>query len=257
MSVLNALAEHPDGLDIVGVARLTELDKSTAYRFLSSLVKVGAVRQEPTGRFRLSWKMFEIGSTLLLSQGIDFKRVYPPLEELSASTGQSTNMAIIDGNEVVIVATVNSQGIIQTVFRMGARLPLYCTALGKAVLAHMDAAALRRYLDSVELTPNTEHTLVNKDALMNDLRTTRERGFSFNNEEYCLGIYCIASPVFNFFDEPFATVGASGHSDRFILTPSMGREIIRVARLFSEYYGARPERLAYFDDCLLKLDSRA
>lgn len=253
MSILESLARNPSGVDLTGVARDTGLDRSTAYRFLKSLVDVGAIRQAGGGRYQLSWKMYEIGSSLLLSQGIDLKAIYPVLERLSSLTGQSTNMAVMDNDEVVYVAAVNSQDIVQTVFRVGGRLPAYCTALGKAMLSHSSPGVVRRYVSAVEFRPCTENTIIDKQRFLRDLEDARDRCYAVQNQEFVRGVHCLAAPVFNIFDEPFASVGISGHSGCFPATPSMIREVISTARHLSQYFGAPSSRLSYFDQCLQKI----
>ncbi len=252
-NVLEALASNPAGLDLSGTAMKTNLDKSTAYRFLKSLMGVGMVRQGADGKYQLSWKVYELGSSLLLSQGIDLKAIYPVLERLSSLTGQSSNMAVMDNNEVIYVAAVNSQDIIQTVFRVGCRLPAFCTAVGRAMLSQWNPDATRRYLSDTDLRRYRDDTVVEKDQLLLELQATRARCYAVQSQEIVGGVHCMAAPVFNMFDEPFASVGVSGHSIDLMTTPPTIREVISSAQQLSRYFGAPRDRLSYFDDCLLKI----
>ncbi|MGE5485102.1 MAG: IclR family transcriptional regulator [Ignavibacteriales bacterium] len=249
-SILEALARNPAGLDLGGVAVETGLDRSTAYRFLKSLVDVGVMRQVAGGKYQLSWKMYEIGTSLLLSQGIDLKAIYPVLERLSSITGQSSNMAVMDNHEVIYVAAVNSQGIVQTVFRVGGRLPAYCTALGKAILSQWSPDEARRYVSSTEFQRYTDNTILDKNRFLKELEDARARCYAVQSQEIVGGVHCMAAPLFNMFDEPFASVGISGHSAAFLATPAMAREVISSARQLSQYFGAPRERLSYFDRSL-------
>ena len=132
--LIEQLASHPAGASLQRLAQETDLAKSTVHRLLASLVGLGYAAQEPgTGRYRLTLKMFELSSGIVNSMEImDVAKAH--LERLSQRTGEAVHLVIRDARDIVYIYKTES-GPMRMSSRVGLRSPLYCTGVGKAILA--------------------------------------------------------------------------------------------------------------------------
>ena len=133
--LIEQLASHPAGASLQRLAQETGLAKSTVHRLLASLVSLGYAAQEPeTGRYRLTLKMFELSSGIVNSMEImDVAKAH--LERLSQRTGEAVHLVIRDAQDIVYIYKTES-GPMRMSSRVGLRSPLYCTGVGKAILAN-------------------------------------------------------------------------------------------------------------------------
>ena len=131
--LIESLAAHPAGAGLQRLAQDTGLAKSTVHRLLASLVSLGYAAQDENGRYRLTLKMFELSSGIVNSMDImDVAKVH--LERLAQRTGEAVHLVIRDGQDIVYIYKTES-GPMRMSSRVGLRSPLYCTGVGKAILA--------------------------------------------------------------------------------------------------------------------------
>ena len=215
------------GLNLLSVlaresrASLTDLSlsigmpPSSAYRLLATLQKHGfAEFDEPTQEWMIGVEAFRIGSAFTQRTSlVEISR--EPMQDLMEETGETANLAIASGGHVVFVSQVETPHPIRAFFPPGARSPMHASGIGKALLAEMSRVELEKLFQAHGLEAFTPKTLSAPAALFDDLATTRERGWSFDNEERYEGMCCVAAPIYNMFGEAIAGVSVSGPTMRF------------------------------------------
>ena len=233
LSLLEALADQHGDIGIAELSRRVGLHVSTAHRILGTLVNRGYVRQSPeSGRYGLGAKAFHIAEAYLGQ--LDLRRlVRPVLERLSRETGETANLVILDGREALYLDKVESPRSLRIFSRIGRRAPLYCTAVGKVLLAFRIKDEVDALLGSHALAPLTRATITSRRQLQQELEKVREQGFALDVEECEQGASCIAVPVRNSRGDTLAAVGISGPS--ILMDTQRIQELIpRVVRIGKE-----------------------
>ena len=199
---LAILSSFRSGRPLLGVSELGRdvgLSRSTTHRYVATLAALGYLQQDPaTRKYRLGPRVLDLGFSAINS--MELREIAAPhLRELSDETGYTVNMAILDDLDIVYVDRVRSaqagQREIDLNLHVGARLPAYCTSLGKVLLAHLppdDRAARLQRIDFAQRGPNT---ITSREAFESELERVRREGFAINNEELAYGLRSIAAPV--------------------------------------------------------------
>jgi DNA-binding IclR family transcriptional regulator len=188
--------EKPEA-SLTELAEALDSDASTASRFAYTLEKLGYLeRDEHTKLYQVSPKIFAL--TVSLSGPRNIRKVsLPYMEELRDTTGETVVLGVRDGAEIVVIEVVETRHALVPRGWVGGRVPVYSSALGKALLVHLQQPELTRLLDNISLVAHTEHTIVNRFNLLKELDLTRERGWSINNEEYTRGIVSVGAPIYS------------------------------------------------------------
>lgn len=193
--VLEALAKNgPTSLTELGAD--LKLSKSTTHRMLNSLTVMGYVKKdEASGKYELTFKILEIAGRLL--ERVDILPIaHKYLDQLMKQTHETVHFVQRDGSSIVYVDKVESDAnSIRMVSRIGLRLPMFCTGVGKAMLAEMPEKKVEEIWGRSKIKPYTEHTITDLDSLFRELALIRERGYALDNEENELGVRCIAACV--------------------------------------------------------------
>lgn len=188
--------ERPE-VSLTDISELLEVDPSTASRFVYTLETLGYLeRDEETRLYRVSPKTYAL--TVSLSGPRNLRKVSLPLmENLRDTTGETVVLGVRDAAEMVIIEVVETKYSLVPRGWVGGRVPVYCSALGKAVLANLPQAEVIRLLDALTLTPFTQNTITNRIDFLAELKKTRERGWSLNAEEFTLGVVSVGAPIFS------------------------------------------------------------
>jgi IclR family pca regulon transcriptional regulator len=233
--------EHPT-LSLGDVARRLGWRRTEPFRFLYTLESLGYLRRDPLSkRYELTPKVLEIGFSALANLQLP-ELAQPYLERLRDRTNGSAHIGILDGKDVVYVGRAPSRAILGSTINVGSRLPAHATAMGKALLAAKDDAAIADWLAANELTRYTIHTLAERRAFLADIAQVRRRGFSVSNQEFEFGICSVAAPIRNGSGETIAAVNVSGPAET--LTTASVRDLIvpavrETAAELSQAYGWR------------------
>ena len=192
--LIEVLAAHPAGAGLQKLAAEADLAKSTAHRLLGSLVALGyAVQDTHTGKYRLTLKMFEISAGIVNSMDLmSVAKLH--LERLSQRTAETVHLVIRDGADVVYIYKTES-GPMRMSSRVGLRSPLYCTGVGKAILATLPDAEVEQIWRQSRLQKLTGRTVTDLDQLRAQLETVRSCGYAIDDEENELGIRCVALSI--------------------------------------------------------------
>jgi IclR family transcriptional regulator, acetate operon repressor len=193
IAVLRALEAEAVGLGISEVARRTGLTVSTAHRLARALCDAGLASQDlATERYRLGPALVTLGQRAERALGYD--RLRPLMANLVELTGESANLGILAGGEVLVVLSLSSPQPLRFEQRAGATVPAHTSAMGKALLAHApDPVAAVQALGT--LRRYTDRTITDRDALLAELSATRERCWSLNDGERDPGVRAIGAPV--------------------------------------------------------------
>lgn len=214
LDVLEALAARGGEANFAMLREDLGLPPSTLHRILATLVSRGYVRQDPyNGRYRIGSRAFQVGSHFLEPGNLrDLAR--PVMRALAARVGESVNLAVRDGDAAMYVETVESSQTVRTFARIGARVPLHCTGVGKALLSGASPEEVRRIARQQGLKAYTPHTLTRVADLLAEVNRVRELGYALDREEYELGVRCAAAPVHDHIGHVVAALSASGPAYR-------------------------------------------
>ena len=210
------LADIADGLG---------LSRSTTHRYATTLVALGYLEQVNSRKYRLGLKVTDLGMSVLNSTGLR-EHAHPYLEELRQRTSYTTNLAVLDGPEILYVDRARSfrrgQSKIDLGLHPGSRLPAYCTAMGKLLLANLPESEQGELIDEMKLTKRGPNTITSKRALRDELDDVKDAGFAVNDEELAPELYAIAAPVRNGARDVVAAVNLAAHSTMISLSGLVG-----------------------------------
>ncbi|MDR7273717.1 IclR family transcriptional regulator domain-containing protein [Catenuloplanes atrovinosus] len=212
LAVIRAFdAAHPE-LTLSEVARICDLTRAAARRFLLTLADLGYVHTD--GRlFRLSPRVLELGYAYLSSISLP-EVAEPHLERLVAEVRESSSVSVLDGDDVVYVARVPTSRIMTVSINVGTRFPAYVTSMGRVLLAAVPEAALDDYLSRVELRKLTPRTTTGETALRAELARVRAQGYAIVDQELEEGLRSMAVPVRDRNGGVIAAVNVSVHASR-------------------------------------------
>lgn len=189
---LELLAENGDA-GVMEVSTALGLNKSTAHRVLNSLIYMGYARQnEETGRYEPSLKVVDLANKVM--KHVDIVQVVRPyLRKLMELTDETVHFVERDGTDAVYIDKVESyRNGIQMVSRIGSRIPLYCSGVGKAIAAELDEHEVEEIWNRSRILPLTPYTITDFETFRRELSEIRERGYALDNEENESGVRCIA-----------------------------------------------------------------
>ena len=167
LSVLELLAEH-DELSVSEVAHHLGFNRAGSHRFLATLRELGYVEQTAQNRYRLTFKLFRMGSAVVGRFEI-LRMAQPLMSELSRAFGETVNLGYLDGTEVLHIDKIDSPEVLRMDSPVGTRAPLYCTGLGKAMLGFLPEDERDRILEAIELKPQSPRTITSRETLLKEL----------------------------------------------------------------------------------------
>jgi DNA-binding IclR family transcriptional regulator len=235
---LEVLAENGE-MPASRMAAHLDTSRAASHRFLTTLRDLGYVEKTEEGRFRLSFKVLELGMKKL--EGFEIRHtVYPFMQEIAQAFGETVNLGHWDGNAVVHLDKINSTEILRLDVGMGTAAPAYCTGLGKAILAFLSESELRTYLASITLTPMSPKTIVSADRLKTEIARIRRCGYAVDNEELSLGLRCVAAPIFDYTGSPNYALSISGPTQRMTeeKIDAIQGKLVAICRQLSRQIGA-------------------
>jgi len=212
MTVLNAFGADDDELGFAELGRRTGLPKATLHRLLGDLTEVRLLDRGTRG-YRLGGHLFQLGIRASVERRL-VEVSTPYLEDLYERTHETVHLGLLEGHEVVYAAKIGGHRQASSPSRLGGRMPLHATAIGKALLAH-SSPSLRTELLSAALARLTPRTVVTPGMLRRQLATIRQTGVAYEFEESRVGLACVASPVLGHDGTVVAAVSVAGPTTRF------------------------------------------
>jgi DNA-binding IclR family transcriptional regulator len=192
--ILDVIASRKDSVSLKILSAETGLHPSTAFRILSSLAEFGFVERTSRGNYQLGVKLLQLGSRVNAS--VDIRKIALPLmEKLRDQLGETVNLTVREGDEVVYIERSVAQRMIKVEQVIGSRAPLHVTAVGKMMLGELGEAECRNYAKRSKLPAYTVNTFTKVTPLLEESIAALERGYSLDNEEAELGVGCIGTLI--------------------------------------------------------------
>lgn len=198
-------------LGLMDICSQVGLHKSTAYGILNALAANGLLTKDSDGKYQLGIELCRLAANVdqdIRSLGL------PHLRQLLAKTGETVNLVIPDDTHVIYIEKLESPQAMRICTYIGMRVPMYCTAVGKAILAFLPEEEASDILDRSMLVKKTEHTITSKEALLRQLAEIREAGYALDREELEYGLVCVAVPILSSGGSPIAAFSCSGPAQR-------------------------------------------
>jgi IclR family transcriptional regulator, pca regulon regulatory protein len=199
LAVLSSFTPEQPELGISELARMLGLTRSTTHRYVATLATLGYLHQDDaTRKYRLGPRVLDLGFAVLGS--LELREIAAPhLRRLAETTGHTANLAVRDDTDAILIDRVRGRPCryhhFEYSLHVGSRIPLYCSATGKTLLAFLPRTDLDRLLDRIELTQRGPRTLTDRTALLAELEQVRRSGIAVNDEELDRALRSIAAPV--------------------------------------------------------------
>ncbi len=214
LDILESFTRAESELGVTELSKRLGLHKNNVFRLLATLESRGYIEQNSeTENYRLGPKTLQIGCTFI-EQRECRRQARPFLEKLMASTGETAVVAVLRGNKVIYMDSVETDKTVRVASRVGAMLPAHCTAVGKAQLAFLSTAEIERLYPENNLGVLTAKTVKTRSSLMDELKRVAERGFALENEEADLDVRGIAVPLRDFSRAVIAAIGIVAPANR-------------------------------------------
>ena len=238
-AILEQVGLCPEGLSLAELSKRVGLHTSTTFHLVQTMVQLGHVSQDPdTKHYHIGARLFALASGAMAENQL-VRIARPILEDLSRATGENAHMAMRVGEEIVAVAQVAGTGAFQ--MNVGNTRPAHATALGKALLADLSDAQLEAFLAKGMFPQFTPKTIVDADALRQELEGIRATGIAYDDCEYNAEVRCLAAQVRDFSGQAVAAIGVSGPIWRMSLQrlKDLDSQVAEAARLLSSTLGQR------------------
>lgn len=214
MRILDALASQHDPMSLKDLAAATGLHASTTHRILSDLAVGRYIEKVDSGVYRLGMRLLELGS--LVKGRIDVRAAaLDAMRQLHRQTGQTVNLSLVQGDEIVYIErSWSERSGMQVVRAIGGRAPLHLTSTGKLFLSTWDSRNIRSYAMRTGLSGTTRNSITQVEQLEKELALIRRHGYSRDNEELELGVRCIAAGIYDDTGSLLAGLSLSAPADR-------------------------------------------
>mgnify|MGYP001826043369 CR=1 FL=1 len=214
LALLEAMAEAVEGATLTELAQATGLAPSTAHRLLASLRDRGfAVQDAEGGVWRVGARAFGVGNAFLRGRNY-VALARRTMRDLVEAGGETVNLAVEEAGEAVYLAQAESSQMMRAFARPGARVPLHCSGVGKALLAALPVEEAERIVAVRGLPRLTERTVIDRAALIAELARIRARGYAVDDGEHAVGLRCVAATIHDESGRPLAALSVSGPAAR-------------------------------------------
>src|SRR5579859_4184538 len=209
-ALLEEIARNRDGINLSELSKRVGLHNSTTFHLVKTMVMLGYIEQsKDSKRYRVGRRLFTLAAGALDEIQL-VNLATPVLESLTRATGECSHFAIRSGDDIVVLAKTAGAGMFQMVDRAGVVRPAHCTALGKVLLAALTPQQIEGYLAGHELRRFTPKTIVERDALVRELKDVGRTGIGFDDGEFDAEARCVAVPVRDFTGQVAGAIGLSG-----------------------------------------------
>ena len=214
MSLLDALADSDEAQSLKRLSELTDLHPSTAHRILNDMVACRLVERADSGTYRLGLKLLELGNLVKARLSVrDAAQL--PMRALHKLTGQTVNLSVRQGDEIVYIDRAYSERSgMQVVRAIGGRAPLHLTSVGKLFLADDDSVKLKRYVSKTGLNGHPQNSISDLTQLEKELDLVKSLGHARDDEELELGVSCMAAAILDDTGKLVAGLSLSAPTER-------------------------------------------
>ena len=229
--IIETLAEDDEGYRLSDLAVRTGLSTSTVHRLLATLEKRRFVQFDRTeSKWHVGAQSFSVGATFTRRRNFTAQAM-PYLRKLRDQTRETANLAVVDDESIIVLTRVESREIMRSLTKVGGRVAMVASGVGKAVLATYSNEDVSAIIHHHGMPRMTEKSVVRPGDLFKELEKIRRQGFAIDDEEACMGLRCIASVVYNDCSEPLAAISVSGMTSRLTdeRLPQLGQTVREVA----------------------------
>lgn len=210
--IIAYLKEH-DGARVTELANEFNISKSTAHRYLATLVQLRYAVKDNDHTYKLGLRFIGLGSHLKNREPL-YEMAQQKAEQLAEETGERAQFIVEEHGRGVYVHRETGENAVKTDAREGKEVFLSTTAAGKAILAHLPRSRVEEIVDQWDLPPRTEHTIVTEEELYERLTEIRERGYAYNREEHTEGLYAVGAPIQDESGTVLGSLSISGPTNR-------------------------------------------
>jgi DNA-binding IclR family transcriptional regulator len=238
VSVLEVLGQSDEPLSLAEICQRMNLHKSTAHRSLMVLERSALIERTLENRFRLGLKLYELGNRAV--EQIDLRgRVQPFFRRLASQVGETVHLGVLQKTSVVYLDKAEPNRRVCMSSKTGTSNPVYCTSMGKAMLAFQPEEVLEQVVAKIRFVRYTPKTIASREALLKGLERIRRRGYAIDDEEIELGVRCVGAPIFNENHRAIAAVSVSGPTSRITVqsVPGIAEHLLRCSRDISASLG--------------------
>jgi IclR family transcriptional regulator, acetate operon repressor len=210
--ILASFDPDDTSISLADLSRRTGIAKSTLHRLARALENVGLLERDD-GRLQLGLRVFELGQLVARPRALR-DAALPFMEDLFEAAHETVHLGVPDGIEILYLEKIEGHRRVRSPSRVAGRMPLYCTGVGKAVLAFSAPAVIDRVIEA-GLAPRTPYTIVSPNLLRETIAEVKRNGVAFDREESLLGLCCAAAPIFGPRHEVVGALSVSGSTGRF------------------------------------------
>ena len=241
--ILDCLQSRQHLMTLEEITQATGFKKTTCFRLLKTLRTLGVVELSPaTKKYQYGPRLAAIGLSALKTMNLR-QAALPILQQLRDETGETINLTILSGSEILYVERIMSDYLVNVNVNIGDRLPVYCASMGKVILAYLSEGRLERILSSITFDKKTDNTIVTRSTLVRELEKIKRDGFAINDEELEKGLRAVAAPIFNFAGEAFAATNIAWTTARRPERATFSEyaiKIVAAAKRISQLMGYTP-----------------
>jgi DNA-binding IclR family transcriptional regulator len=246
VSVLEVLGQSDTPLSLAEICQRMGLHKSTAHRSLMVLERSALIERTQENRFRLGLKLYELGNRAV--EQIDLRaRVQPFFRRLATQVGETVHLSVLQKTKVVYLDKVEPNRRVCMSSKTGTSNPVYCTSMGKAMLAFQTEETIEQIIARIHFVRYTSKTLTSRETLLKALERIRRRGYAIDDEEIEVGVRCIGAPIFNENRQAIAAVSVSGPASRITVqsVPAIAEHLLRCCREISTSLGLHVKKKSH------------
>jgi DNA-binding IclR family transcriptional regulator len=213
--ILFTISENPgERFSLDKLSELLDIDRSSVFRLLSTLMKYGLVRQDNDRKtYQLGFGVFTLAAAL--KDQLKITEIAAPfLKQLAYATKENAHLAVRSGVEAIFIDRERAAKTIAANTNIGDTEELYCTSVGRCLICDMDESGLNRLFEGVTLRKMTENTIIELDELAREIEKVRGQGYAVDREENEKNVICVAAPIYNYEGAIEASIGISGPLDR-------------------------------------------
>ena len=212
LDLIELLATSENGLSIADLSAATGLPKSTVHRILSTYADRHYIEKDAeTSIYHLGHKFVEIAS-LYLNKIVLKTEAAPIMHELATTFNAISYLGVLENNEVMYLERAEQFNSLRLYTQIGKREPIYCTALGKVLMAFLPDLEFEHIARQLSYEPYTAHSITNYEDFQKEVRLVRSRGYAVDREEHTIGSSCLAVPIFDYTRKVMAGMSISAHS---------------------------------------------
>lgn len=228
---------------VTEVAEALGVNKSTAFRILETLISFNVVAQDKvTAKYKLGPGILRLSDQLVKNLNI-ISTAKPLMTHLVEETGESSHLCMLSNDSAVVIEQIMTDSRLSVNAKVGNSEPIYCSSVGKCLLAYCEEEKRESILSRISFTPYTKNTITSAEELRKELKEVVARGYATDEGEMSEDVMCIAAPVFSHTGEVLYSVGLSGPKNRIRSKKldTVARQIIAAANKISQQLGYEPE----------------